>query len=66
MRISAYVMKDSNMWWKENESAPFDHSLIDHSHSQQLVSRGFPLFKRCEWLVVNRIRPTNAFWKNKL
>jgi len=21
---------------------------IDHSHSQQPVSRGFPLFKRCE------------------
>jgi len=27
---------------------------IDHSHSQQPVPRGFPLFKRCEWLVVNR------------
>jgi len=27
---------------------------IDHSHSQQLVPRDFPLFKRCEWLVVNR------------
>jgi len=24
-------------------------------HSQQPVPRGFPLFKRCEWLVVNRI-----------
>jgi len=27
---------------------------IDHSHSQQPVPRGFPLFKRCKWLVVNR------------
>jgi len=27
---------------------------IDHSHSQQPVPRGFPLFKRYEWLVVNR------------
>jgi len=27
---------------------------IDHSQSQQSVLRGFPLFKRCEWLVVNR------------
>jgi len=35
-------------------SASFDHGPIDHSHSQQPVPRGFPLFKRCEWLVVNR------------
>jgi len=28
---------------------------FDHSHSQQQpVHRGFPLFKHCEWLVVNR------------
>jgi len=27
---------------------------IDHSHSQHPVPRGFLLFKRCEWLVVNR------------
>jgi len=39
--------------------------LIDHRHSQQPVSRGFPLFKRCEWLmikrtVVKRIPPTGS------
>jgi len=34
-------------------SIPFAYVAIDHSHSQQPVSRGFPLFKRCEWLVVN-------------
>jgi len=32
---------------------PFAHVAIDHSHSQQPVPRGFPLFKRCEWLVLN-------------
>jgi len=32
---------------------PFTHVAIDHSHSQQPVLRGFPLFKRCEWLVGN-------------
>jgi len=31
---------------------PFAHIAIDHNHSQQLVLRGFPLFKCCEWLVV--------------
>jgi len=35
-------------------SAPFDHGPIDHNHSQQPVPKGFPLFKRCEWLVINR------------
>jgi len=86
-------------------SAPFDHSLIDHSHSQERerpvwprsrlttathssrclgafpcsstisgwwsigtwsngphpqepMPRGFSLFKRCEWLVVKRIPPS--------
>jgi len=29
-------------------SVPFTYVAIDHSYS-----RGFPLFKRCEWLVVN-------------
>jgi len=29
---------------------PFNHNSIDYSHSQRLVPRGFPLFKRCEWL----------------
>jgi len=28
-------------------SVPFAHVAIDHSHSQQLVPRDFPLFKRC-------------------
>jgi len=27
---------------------------LAHSHSQQPVPRGFPLFKRCEWLVIDR------------
>jgi len=31
------------------ESIPF---AIDHRHSQQPVPRGFPLFKRCEWVVI--------------
>jgi len=35
------------------ESVPFTHVAIDRSHTQQPVPRGFPLFKRCEWLVVN-------------
>jgi len=34
-------------------SVPFAHVAIDHSYSQQPVPRGFSLFKRCEWLVVN-------------
>jgi len=34
-------------------SVPFVHVAIDHSHSQQPVPRCFPLFKSCEWLVVN-------------
>jgi len=29
-------------------SVPSAHVAIDHSHSQQPVPRGFPLFKRCE------------------
>jgi len=32
-------------------SVPFAHVTIDHSHSQQLMPRDFPLFKCCEWLV---------------
>jgi len=34
-------------------NVPFAHVAIGHSHLQQPVPRGFPLFKRCEWLVVN-------------
>jgi len=34
-------------------SVPFAHIAIDHNHSQQPVPKDFPLFKRCEWLVVN-------------
>jgi len=34
-------------------SVPFAHIAINHSHLQQSVPRGFPLFKHCEWLVVN-------------
>jgi len=29
----------------------FAHVAIDHSHSQQPMPRGFPLFKRCEWSI---------------
>jgi len=32
---------------------PFAYVAIDHNHSQQSVPRGFPLFKRCEWLMIN-------------
>jgi len=32
---------------------PVCYVVIGHSHSQQPVPRSFPLFKRCEWLVVN-------------
>jgi len=35
------------------ESVSFAHVAIDHSHSQRPVPRGFPLFKRCEWLINN-------------
>jgi len=38
---------------KRTGSVPFAHIAIDHSHSQQPVPRGFPLFKHCKWLVVN-------------
>jgi len=34
-------------------SISFAHVAIDHNHSQQPVPKNFPLFKRCEWLVVN-------------
>jgi len=27
---------------------------IDHNYSQQPVPRDFPLFKRCEWLMINQ------------
>jgi len=31
-------------------SVPFAYVAIDHSHSQQpVLSRRFPLFKRCGW-----------------
>jgi len=33
------------------------HGSIEHHQSQRPVSRGFPLFKRCEWLVSNRASP---------
>jgi len=39
--------------YKVNGSVPFGHSSIGH-HQPQRLSRGFPLFKRCEWLVSNR------------
>jgi len=39
------------LWRKIFGSVPFAHVAIDHSRSQQPVPRGFPLFKRCEWLV---------------
>jgi len=32
----------------------FGHGSIGHHQPQQPVLRGFPLFKRCEWLVFNR------------
>jgi len=38
---------------RKSGSVPFAHVAIDHNHSQQPVPRGFSLFKRCKWLVVN-------------
>jgi len=35
-------------------SIPIDHVSIGHHPPQRPVPRGFPLFKRCEWLVSNR------------
>jgi len=32
----------------------FGHGSIGHHQPQRPVFRGFPLFKRCEWLVFNR------------
>jgi len=37
----------------QEKSGSFGHGAIAHSHSQRSVSGGFPLFKRCEWLVSN-------------
>jgi len=34
-------------------SVPFEHGSIGHHQPQQPVPRGFPLFKRYEWLVFN-------------
>jgi len=36
-----------------NGSSSFGHGANAHSHSQRPVPRGFPLFKRYEWLVDN-------------
>jgi len=50
-------------------SVPFAHVAIDHSQSQQPVPRGFPLFKCCEWLVVNcnvDKRASLIYFENKL
>jgi len=38
---------------KRKGNVPFAHVAIDYNHSQQPVPKGFPVFKRCEWLVVN-------------
>jgi len=32
---------------------PIDHVSIGHHQPQRSVPRGFPLFKHCEWLIVN-------------
>jgi len=40
-----------------NGSVPFRHSSIGHNQSQRPVPRGFPLFKRYEWLVSKRRPP---------
>jgi len=45
--ISCIVDTGPKIGLKFNGSVP-----IDHSHSQQPGS--YPLFKRCEWLVINR------------
>jgi len=45
------LISQSAMW--AIGSVPFAHVAIDHSHSQQPVPTDFPLFKRCEWLVIN-------------
>jgi len=38
----------------ENEKGSFGHGSIGHHQPQRPVPRGFPLFKRSEWLVFNR------------
>jgi len=35
------------------ENVPFAHAMIGHRQSQWSVSRVFPLFTRCEWLMIN-------------
>jgi len=35
------------------ESSLLGHGANGHSHSQRPMPRGFPLFKRCKWLVGN-------------
>jgi len=35
-------------------SVPFADAVIGHRQSQRPVPKVFPLFTRCEWLVVNR------------
>jgi len=59
---SKFLMPESNKFHIEGNKfntesnigiVPFAHVAIDHSHSQQPVPKGFPLFKRCEWLMVN-------------
>jgi len=41
----------SKMYVRKLRSVTFDYVAIDHSHSQQPVRRGFPLFKRCKGAV---------------
>jgi len=39
---------------EHNGNVPFAHVATDQSYSQQpVLPRDFPLFKYCEWLVVN-------------
>jgi len=53
--IIIIIMTRTTRTTRTTGSVPFAHVAIDHSHSQQPVPRGFPLFKwsRCEWLVIN-------------
>jgi len=51
--LKSYYVRALRTQMKNYGSVPFAHVAINHNHSQQPMPRGFPLFKRCEWLVVN-------------
>jgi len=57
MRLSIEfpIFPEHQKW--ANGSVPFAHVAIDHSHPQQPMPKGFPLFKHCEWSI--------AMWANE-